>query len=629
MPTLNTKAMNPAFYGTGDVSIVGAPNVSPAIITSKAATTDLNNIKNQTAEINTGIQTQAQITAQKTAEANATKVAAETERIAKEQKDKELKIKQDALSMGGESGIAIPTDPTFQGQINRAPEMIKSVETNPDGTRTVYYKDGQAQIVAKDPNAPIKVEDKEAELERKSLEFETQAQNVQTTIDNIQNGTVPLSAGELAQIEGLKQQFQQLIDSQNLTNTGASGTANIRGYQTGAAEYDPSFQVRTIGSIITAGQNKIADLNIKMASAVASLTQGFKDNKINSIKDAWSIYSEASKARTDALTKTIERANAKIKEAKLEKEKADKIKADLEKEERDYGIKVEEDINKVANDASINGAPLEVIAKIGTAQSVIEATMMAGEYLQKAKDPLEQKYKQAQIDKIYQDIATAKLENSGMGDPNSIIAYAQQYAADGKIPSGMPKGSFGVISQIAKELPKQKGQIIDTATGVAPVGDTTLVNALAGLSSVVDLGKQLKELDKERWGGIVSGTLGKVFGNADQQRYVDLRDQIIDLLARARTGAALTTSEEKHYAGMLPDRFSEPFGLGVNSDVRIDNFINAITSDLDNKARAKGWSIYGLSTVDTPLGKKTVGETIEANGVVGRVNADGTVTLIE
>ena len=33
------------------------------------------------------------------------------------------------------------------------------------------------------------------------------------------------------------------------------------------------------------------------------------------------------------------------------------------------------------------------------------------------------------------------------------------------------------------ELPKQKGQIIDANTGVIPQGETTLTNAMSGISS--------------------------------------------------------------------------------------------------------------------------------------------------
>lgn len=146
--------------------------------------------------------------------------------------------------------------------------------------------------------------------------YQAAATNVQTTIENIQNGVIPLTTAEQAQVEGLQQQFQALIDQQTLSNTSASGIANIRGYQTGSAEYDPNFQVKVIGSIVTAGINKIADLNIKMASSVAALTQSFKNDDINAIKDAWDIYSEAADKRISVLQDTIDDTQKAIQDAR-------------------------------------------------------------------------------------------------------------------------------------------------------------------------------------------------------------------------------------------------------------------------------------------------------------------------
>jgi hypothetical protein len=218
--------------------------------------------------------------------------------------------------------------------------------------------------------------------------------------------------------------------------------------------------------------------------------------------------------------------------------------------------------------------------------------------------------------------------NTLLSDPAQLVAYAQQYASTGMIPTGLPKGSFGVVSAYAKELPKSQGQILDKATGVTPDKLGAAGDAYGALYSAIELSKQLKELDKKRVGGVVSGTLGKVFGSADQQRYVDLRSQIVDLLSRARSGAALTESEEKRYGNMLPGRFSESFGLGANSDVRIDNFTTALTSDLTNKVNSKGWVVNGISKVDLGGTKYTVGDVIEVNGVRGRINADGSITKL-
>ena len=134
------------------------------------------------------------------------------------------------------------------------------------------------------------VNDSVNDLTESTDKYQKQADKVNKTITNIQNGTVPLNEGEKAQIESLRQQYGELIAQQKLANTSAEGYGNIRGYQAGAAEYDPSFQAKIIGSIVTAGLNKVAALNTKMAGAIAELTQSIKDNKVKAVKDAWDVF---------------------------------------------------------------------------------------------------------------------------------------------------------------------------------------------------------------------------------------------------------------------------------------------------------------------------------------------------
>ena len=154
-----------------------------------------------------------------------------------------------------------------------------------------------------------------------------------------------------------------------------------------------------------------------------------------------------------------------------------------------------------------------------------------------------------------------------------------------------------------------------------------------GLLALYDISKKvkdLKDLDKERIKGLTGAAFGKVFGSADQQRYLDLRTEIVDLLARARTGAALTTQEEKFYADQLPARIGQVgFGLfGVNTGKRIDNFENKINGTLQTKLSGQGVAIYGYSKIKVGGIERKVGETLEIGGVKYRVLPDGKLTDI-
>lgn len=212
------------------------------------------------------------------------------------------------------------------------------------------------------------------------------------------------------------------------------------------------------------------------------------------------------------------------------------------------------------------------------------------------------------------------------------MAYARQFAIDGKLPSLTDLQKLGTtparITELAKELPKQNGEIVSTQTGVK----NTSIPAAAQedfvrLYNITQNVKKLKELDEKRVGGLVSGTVGKVLGSADQAAYLTARKAIVDDLSRMQSGAALSLDEVAFYEDYLPGRFSEFLALGTDSMDKINNFETQMNRKLTNGLNSNGLSIYGYSTVNLGGKDYKVGEEIEVNGVKGRVLPDGTVSV--
>lgn len=326
---------NPSTAVINNVTGQTANTLSPAAVTSKPASNELLNIQGQHADITKGITDQA-------TKAATTKATADAATQAKAQADAQAKIDQQkadaataaaaakTAAVGGTNqffSYLLPNgqsvqiqDPTNNKDMLKGASFISGPGPDPLASTTTSTT-APALPDQTDRNALAKVQQ----------DYQDQAKQVQDTISNIQNGTTPLSAGEQAQVDALKAQFQTLIDQQTLINTGASGTANIRGYQAGAAEYDPTFQTKTIGSIVSAGLNKLSALQGQMAAAVASLTQSFKDNDIAKVKDAWDIYEKASTAHQNALQKTIDDTKAAIASAQAEVDKQNQYNLDVAK----------------------------------------------------------------------------------------------------------------------------------------------------------------------------------------------------------------------------------------------------------------------------------------------------------
>lgn len=450
-------------------------------------------------------------------------------------------------------------------------------------------------------------------------------QQVSSAIDQMNAGTYPLTTSEKAAVDNLRLQATSVFEqAQRLTEKQKMGQTALNA-RSGLQMYSPTEAVSRIAKVIEEGNNRVGEINTRLIQNQSALEQAFKDKDFKTATSLYNKISDTIKERNDEI-KTI---NDEVKDRR--KELMDYIKDERDREEKAQA-EVTKNKNEILQKLGVNQAPRDVIEAVGNAQTVEEAVALAGDYLHSENDKLDAMYKRAQIDKVYNDIKldNEKKKDELKQDPAQIVAYASEYASTGKIPTGMPKGTFGQVAQYAKELPKTPGQVISVSTGVSPSDNATLQTGLGSLYSAVELAKQLKQLDEERWSGVLSGTFGKLTGSDAQTKYLDLRSQIVDLIARARSGAALTPSEEARYSDMLPGRFSESFGLGADSQVKIDNFINALTTDAKNKASSQGWAINGLSDVDVAGQKYKVGDVItNASGENGRVNADGSITLLQ
>jgi hypothetical protein len=247
------------------------------------------------------------------------------------------------------------------------------------------------------------------------------------------------------------------------------------------------------------------------------------------------------------------------------------------------------------------------------------------------KDPkrlLALKETQLNIKKLEQEIATSGID----GTANEIMAYARQYASTGTIPTGMPKGTFGLVSEYAKDLPKKDGTIVDINTGVRSSALSQVEQQdFTTLYSILKNVEKLKALDEERTQGLLLGGAGYVFGDQKQSEYLAYRKMIVDDMARMQSGAALTEDEVKFYEEYLPGRYGEiAFVLGQDSAERIQTFQNLINKRMEDRMTANDLVMYGFSKVKIDGKDYTVGQQItNSKGQIGRVNSDGSITIIQ
>lgn len=324
--------------------------------------------------------------------------------------------------------------------------------------------------------------------------------------------------------------------------------------------------------------------------------------------------------------------------------KAEQRQFETMQNDRERKLNQEEANLKQISDLSIqalqDGAPTSIASAMRSAKTVDEAIKIGGQYV----GALDRQLKQSQLytSSLQQSKLLQELNPTETADNGALASYGDQFAETGKLPSPSELKDSGLsvtqVTEYAKQSPKQGGVILSANTGVKPSNlSSAQADGIAALYDIKQKTAQLKALDLERQKGLGSAVIGKLLGSSDQQKYIDLRQEIVDLLSRARTGAALTAAEEKFYAGQLPGRVGQfgvlPGGnkglLGVQTQERIGNFESKIDGTLQTKLNASGAVIQGYSKVSVPsLGTKTVGEVVDIGGTQYRVLPDGSLTDI-
>ena len=327
-------------------------------------------------------------------------------------------------------------------------------------------------------------------------------------------------------------------------------------------------------------------------------------------------------------------------------------------------------IQNLALQAQMDGAPPAIVSEMMKSKTLADASALGGQFV----GALDREQQRASIRSSKANAARAEtgrlLDLAEAGDANAIstlgltmsdnsqptgddIAYARQYAATGKVPSGLSSAgvSFGDIAELASDLPKQDGTLVDINTNVASgnlssadnASFDALYNAInTDLPLMMEAFTQMNtvstfgELDENNvpvetsFGtGVVGGIQNTINPSEASTRFDTIKADFTAKLVLARSGAAATEEEVNRYLALVPSRFNTPLGIGKEGDVQLSALENQMTSALDDKLNTRGLSIYGYSTVEAGGESYTVGEIITSEyGQQGRVNPDGSITLI-
>ena len=189
--------------------------------------------------------------------------------------------------------------------------------------------------------------------------------------------------------------------------------------------------------------------------------------------------------------------------------------------------------------------------------------------------------------------------NSSDGN-NTVPEYVQKVFKNmGVTSKPAPVEIQGVSPQIMNNLNAGKilyGQVVEPSTGLAPKKlSSATIDDYGTLRDLINKTKEYETLFEEVQNegltgvfgtGVVKGTKNYIAPSEKATKLESLRQEFVDLIARFRTGAALTKEEQKTYKERLPSLFSsDTFG---NPDVQIASMIDNLSNTLESKMSANG-----------------------------------------
>lgn len=265
---------------------------------------------------------------------------------------------------------------------------------------------------------------------------------------------------------------------------------------------------------------------------------------------------------------------------------------------------------------------LDQLAKIASANGVVD---------------LDTELKRIQIEEKKADVEKTKAEASRLaagGAKDDLVAYASQFSDTGKLPSPAELKQSGLtvgqVTMLAKQTKKPDGAVVSTNTGVKSSALSPAQEE--GITAMSEIVRQtlpsLQEKFPKLYTGLLGGLGGLVYTTQDRQDYLTFRQEFINKLLKARSGATVTPQEYERYSALLPSTFNQSLFFGSDGAKKLKSLETAMKSSLDNTLNSNQLSIYGYSTVNVGDTPRKVGEVLDIAGVKYKVLPDGSLTDI-
>lgn len=283
-----------------------------------------------------------------------------------------------------------------------------------------------------------------------------------TKVDQIMNGSYPLSPTDQAIIDGIKASIDNQVAAQQKLNTAQLNSLTLAGERSGRARYTAESNIDTLSDEQTQGLQRISNIQTKGLQLIAQAKQAIQDRNFKMLNDAYTAFQNNNKQQTDALL-SLMKVNQDAETQAMEK-----IKLNLQIQKADQDAK--NDLRDFATKNNIQQPFYELAGHVYDASTGDEIT--TPEQAKKAgiKDDFSnvQVVDSTQHSPAYVEYLDAMSNRSAAGQPMITFEQYQNEDANRKAKiaaSGAPK-TYNENKDAAQNVEQQKvGGYMDSKSG--------------------------------------------------------------------------------------------------------------------------------------------------------------------
>lgn len=283
-PLMTAQVATPISYGN---------NPAPAVYNASQATSYLGNVGTQIQNLNNDSTAQSQSIANNNANAQAAQQP------------------QGQSETQGQDNGQTQTDTTDPAaQLN---QQISDILTNLGQGEENIDSQEQGQQTLDNEGQPATFQQALAENQVQQIGMYQQYSGM---LQQIQNGTFPLSQPEQTLLTSTQNQFQSAISAQLVANQAFSGQITESMASLGINQTAPTEALGAIYGAISTGNSKISDLDNQMAQTTAQLQNSFQTQNYQQVMDSWNMISKQFSDRQTALTQMQSSVNDALNQQK-------------------------------------------------------------------------------------------------------------------------------------------------------------------------------------------------------------------------------------------------------------------------------------------------------------------------